>query len=42
LRHGRKARFYSITAGGRRQLAAERAEWGRITAIMQAVLQDEG
>jgi PadR family transcriptional regulator PadR len=38
----RKARFYSITAGGRRQLAAERAEWGRITAIMQAVLRDEG
>lgn len=38
----RKARFYSITAAGRHQLAAERAEWGRITAIMQAVLQDEG
>ena len=38
----RKARFYSITAAGRRQLAAERAEWGRITAIMQAVLRDEG
>jgi transcriptional regulator len=37
----RQARFYSITAGGRRQLATERAEWGRITAIMQAVLQDE-
>jgi transcriptional regulator len=38
----RKARFYSITAEGRRQLAAERAEWGRITSIMQAVLRDEG
>ena len=38
----RKARFYSITAEGRRALAAERAEWGRITSIMQAVLRDEG
>ena len=37
----RKARFYSITAAGRRQLAAERAEWDRITSIMHALLNDE-
>jgi transcriptional regulator len=37
----RKARFYSITTAGRRQLAAERAEWDRLTSIMHAVLQDE-
>ena len=37
----RKARFYSITPAGRRQLAAERAEWNRMTSIMQALLNDE-
>jgi len=37
----RNARFYSITAAGRRQLAAERAEWDRLTSIMHAVLHDE-
>jgi len=37
----RKARFYSITPAGRRQLAAERAEWDRLTSIMHAVLHDE-
>jgi transcriptional regulator len=36
----RRARFYAITAAGRRQLAAERAEWDRMTAIMQTVLHD--
>jgi PadR family transcriptional regulator PadR len=34
----RKARFYSITAAGRRQLAAEKKQWGRMTAIMHALL----
>jgi PadR family transcriptional regulator, regulatory protein PadR len=38
----RKARFYSITAAGRRQRAAERAEWDRMTSIMHALLNDEG
>jgi PadR family transcriptional regulator len=37
----RKARFYSITPAGRRQLAAERAEWDRMTSIMHALLNDE-
>ena len=36
----RKARFYSITAAGRRQLAAEKAEWDRMTAIMRTLLGD--
>jgi transcriptional regulator len=36
----RKARFYEITATGRRQLATERAEWDRITAMMRALLHD--
>jgi PadR family transcriptional regulator len=37
----RKARFYSITAAGRRQLVSERAEWERLTTIMRTLLQGE-
>jgi transcriptional regulator len=37
----RKARFYSITAAGRRQLAAEKAQWDRMTTIMHALLHDQ-
>jgi len=38
----RKARFYSITAAGRRQLTDEKAEWERMTSIMHALLHSEG
>ncbi len=38
----RRARFYSITAAGRRQLAAERDEWQRIVAIMDGLLAEKG
>jgi PadR family transcriptional regulator PadR len=38
----RKARFYSITAAGRRQLSDEKAEWERMTSIMHALLHGEG
>src|SRR5947199_10689154 len=38
----RKARFYTITGAGRRQLAAEKAEWARMTAIMHTLLHDHG
>lgn len=34
----RRARFYTITAVGRRRLADEKAQWDRITSIMQALL----
>jgi transcriptional regulator len=34
----RKARFYSITAAGQRQLAAEKAEWDRMVSIMHTLL----
>jgi transcriptional regulator len=37
----RKARFYSITASGRRRLADEKTEWDRMTSIMQALLRGE-
>ena len=35
----RRARFYELTAKGRRQLQAERAEWMRMTSIMARVLE---
>jgi len=38
--NNRKARFYSITAAGRRQFAAEKAEWERMVAIMRLVFGD--
>src|SRR6267378_8596210 len=38
----RKARFYSITAAGRRRLAAEKAEWARMAGIMHTLLHDQG
>jgi PadR family transcriptional regulator, regulatory protein PadR len=34
----RNARFYGITAGGRRQLAAEKAEWARMVGIIESLL----
>jgi PadR family transcriptional regulator, regulatory protein PadR len=40
--NNRKARFYAITAAGRRQLAAEKADWDRMVAIMHTVLHDQG
>jgi PadR family transcriptional regulator PadR len=36
--NNRRARYYSLTAGGRRRLADERAEWDRMTAIMHTLL----
>jgi len=40
--NNRKARFYTITAAGRRQLATETAEWDRMSSIIHALLHDEG
>ena len=40
--NNRKARFYSITATGRRRLAAQKADWERMTAIMHTVLHNQG
>ena len=36
----RKARFYTITAAGRRELAAEKADWDRTASIMHTLLRD--
>src|SRR6195256_3942731 len=40
--NNRKARFYAITAAGRRRLATEKAEWDRMSSIIHALLHDEG
>lgn len=35
----RRARFYELTPGGRKQLGTERAEWLRMSRIMAQVLE---
>jgi PadR family transcriptional regulator PadR len=37
--NNRKAKFYKLTAAGRRQLAAETASWERVVGVMQAALE---
>jgi len=39
--NNRRARFYSLTASGRRQLQAERDEWHRLSAIVNRLLATE-
>jgi PadR family transcriptional regulator PadR len=36
---GRRARFYRLTAAGRRQLDAESADWQRLSAAINRVLR---
>ena len=36
---GREARFYRLTAAGRRQIAKESTKWDRMAALMMRVLQ---
>ncbi len=37
----RKARFYSLTAAGRRQLAKERQAWDRMASIIHALMRGD-
>jgi transcriptional regulator len=37
--NNRKAKFYSITRAGRKQLAAETAEWERMADVMNRMLR---
>ncbi len=39
--NNRRARFYSITAAGRRQLAAETKSWSRTVAMVNRLLEGE-
>ena len=36
---GRRARFYRLTAAGRKQLAAESEDWARLSAAINRVLK---
>jgi transcriptional regulator len=40
--NNRKARFYSITASGREQLAEKTTEWRRLTRAMGLILEPGG
>jgi transcriptional regulator len=40
--NNRKAKFYSITRSGRKQLTADAAYWGRLSGVMGRVLAMEG
>jgi DNA-binding PadR family transcriptional regulator len=40
--NNRRARFYSLTSVGRRQLATETQNWQRIAGIMQRLLDAPG
>ena len=39
--NNRRARFYALTAAGRRQLAKEKHAWDRMAGIMQTLLRGE-
>ena len=39
--NNRKARYYAITAAGRRELATEKAEWDRTASIIQTPLREQ-
>jgi transcriptional regulator len=40
--NNRKAKFYSITKKGRKQLAEDAAYWGRLTGVMGRMLAMQG
>ncbi len=37
--HNRRARYYTLTAAGRKQLASERAEFSRVVGAIQRILE---
>jgi PadR family transcriptional regulator len=37
---GREAKFYSLTRSGRKQLAAEKDSWARLTGAVQLILEE--
>jgi PadR family transcriptional regulator PadR len=39
--HGREARYYSLTAAGRRALKGETARWRRLAGLVERLLGDE-
>lgn len=39
---GREAKFYSLTASGRKQLAAEKIDWERLAGAVQLIFNEGG
>ena len=39
--NNRKARFYSVTRAGQRELAKQKKEWDRTVSIMHSVLREQ-
>jgi DNA-binding PadR family transcriptional regulator len=39
---GREAKFYSVTAAGRQQLASERTDWTRLAQAIELILRTSG
>lgn len=39
--NNRRARFYDLTAAGRKRLQVEKTEWRRMAAIMERLLESE-
>lgn len=37
--HNRRARYYRVTASGRRRLAAEQKDWERVSAAVARILK---
>jgi PadR family transcriptional regulator PadR len=37
---GREAKFYALTAAGRKQLAAEKESWARLTGAVQLIFNE--
>jgi PadR family transcriptional regulator PadR len=37
---GREAKFYSLTASGRKQLAAEKDDWARLAGAVQLIFNE--
>jgi len=40
--NNRKARYYSLTSAGRKQLVKETSKWNRFTAAIGRILESEG
>jgi PadR family transcriptional regulator PadR len=40
--HNRRAKFYSLTRGGKKQLVREAAEWQRVVDVMGRLLGEQG
>ena len=38
--NGRRARYYSLTTGGRKALAAESAQWERLSSAISLVVRN--